>query len=105
MCELILCTVLFRYSSASNMMSLSWDDELAAGAQLWASQCNFNHDTDRNVCRFAVGQNLYIGGQQGTPVSSWRDAIGEYSSLFKTKKNYDFLVQLYCMLDDGKLFL
>ena len=60
------------------MMSLSWDDELAAGAQLWASQCNFNHDTDRNVCRFGVGQNLYIAGYMGVATKNWRAAIGEH---------------------------
>ena len=71
---------MFRYT-ASNMMALSWDDELAAGAQLWASQCNFDHDSDRNVCRFAVGQNLYIGGYQGMPVRSWNEAVGELTVL------------------------
>jgi hypothetical protein len=66
----------FSYSAA-NMMQLAWDDELAVGAQLWASQCNFNHDTDRNVCRFPVGQNLYIAGSTGTPKRNWKEAIGE----------------------------
>jgi hypothetical protein len=59
------------------MMSLSWDDELAAGAQLWATQCSFAHDANRNVCRFKVGQNLFIAGSQGgTPVVNWQAAIG-----------------------------
>jgi hypothetical protein len=68
----------FRRSyTAANMMQLVWDEELAVGAQLWASQCNFNHDTDRNVCRFSVGQNLYIGGSQGMPTINWKSAIGK----------------------------
>jgi hypothetical protein len=59
------------------MMSLSWDDELAAGAQLWATQCSFAHDANRNVCRFKVGQNLFIAGSQGgTPAVNWQAAIG-----------------------------
>ena len=79
-CKYILVYIdvaFFRYTAA-NMMSLSWDDELAAGAQLWASQCNFNHDTDRNVCRFGVGQNLYIAGYMGVATKNWRAAIGEH---------------------------
>jgi hypothetical protein len=60
------------------MMQLVWDDELAVGAQLLASQCNFNHDTDRNVCRFSVGQNIYYAGATGTPKRNWQAAICEY---------------------------
>merc|ERR1719458_971268 len=49
-----------RYT-ASDMMELSWDDELARGAQMWANQCDFQHD-ENDVCRFRVGQNLYKAG-------------------------------------------
>ena len=36
--------------TASDMVSLSWDTELARGAQLWADQCVFQHDNN-DVCR------------------------------------------------------
>jgi hypothetical protein len=35
---------------AANMMALVWDEELARGAQMWANQCDFNHDSS-NICR------------------------------------------------------
>ena len=44
--------------TASDMMELQWDDELAQGAQLWADQCLWRYDSN-NICRFRVGQNLY----------------------------------------------
>ena len=49
-----------RYE-ASDMMEFAWDEELARGAQMWANQCLFNHDSN-DICRFGVGQNLYIAG-------------------------------------------
>ena len=49
-----------RYE-ASDMMELTWDEELARGAQMWANQCDFHHDSN-DVCRFRVGQNLYSAG-------------------------------------------
>jgi len=44
---------------ASDMMEMTWDEELAAIAQRWADQCRFGHDENRNVARFRVGQNVY----------------------------------------------
>ncbi|KAJ1526856.1 hypothetical protein ONE63_008414 [Megalurothrips usitatus] len=45
---------------AANMRLMWYDDELAAIAQRWADQCQFKHDTCRNVDRFRVGQNIYL---------------------------------------------
>jgi len=42
---------------AKNMRKLEWDDALAEGAQLWANQCDYGHDTDRDTCDGFVGQN------------------------------------------------
>ncbi|KAF8764818.1 CRISP/Allergen/PR-1 like protein [Argiope bruennichi] len=41
-----------------------WDEQLAAVAQKWAENCDFNHDCGecRTVENFAVGQNLVIQG-------------------------------------------
>ena len=45
--------------AASNMKTVSWDDELAQVAQRWANQCSPGHDECRDVDRFAVGQNTF----------------------------------------------
>ena len=39
--------------TASDMLSLEWDEELARGAQLWADQCIFQHDSN-DVCRYIL---------------------------------------------------
>ena len=44
--------------TASDMMEMRWDDELAQGAQLGSDQCIWRHDSN-NICRFHVGQNIY----------------------------------------------
>ncbi|CAD6237720.1 GSCOCG00008318001-RA-CDS [Cotesia congregata] len=43
---------------AGRIPPLTWDNELAQIAQRWANQCQFGHDTCRNVDRFRVGQNI-----------------------------------------------
>ncbi|KAF8764876.1 CRISP/Allergen/PR-1 like protein [Argiope bruennichi] len=47
---------------AADMLQMVWDDELAAIAQKWAENCEFDHDCDecRDVPNFGVGQNLAI---------------------------------------------
>ncbi|XP_055937469.1 CRISP/Allergen/PR-1-like [Argiope bruennichi] len=49
---------------AADMLQMVWDDQLAAVAQKWAENCDFNHDCGecRTVENFAVGQNLVIQG-------------------------------------------
>ncbi|GFU19397.1 hypothetical protein NPIL_532201 [Nephila pilipes] len=46
--------------SASDMMQMVWDDELAAIAQKWANHCVYEHDCGdcRSVANFPVGQNI-----------------------------------------------
>ena len=57
--------------AASNMRSLTWDDELAFIAQRWAEQCRFGTDENRDVERFRVGQNTYENDiRAGEEVSS-----------------------------------
>ena len=36
--------------TAADMRELVWDEELARGAQLWADQCTWSHDSN-DVCR------------------------------------------------------
>jgi len=77
--------------SASNMRKLIWNDELAAIAQRWADQCDFNHDKNRKTLdRTYVGQNAYLGtSSQGddlesimnkmdVPVQAWYDEVVNY---------------------------
>ena len=68
------------------MKKLKWDNELAAGAKVWAEQCysdNQNahdNDFDRRVCRFSVGQNKGImtmrssAGNVKIP-ANWKDTV------------------------------
>lgn len=46
--------------TASNMLQMVWDDELAAIAQKWANNCIYQHDCSqcRSVANFPVGQNI-----------------------------------------------
>ena len=45
---------------ASDMLKMTWNEELAAVAQRWADQCTFGHDDDRNKCDGTyVGENTY----------------------------------------------
>ena len=49
------------------MMELTYNYELAYGAQLWANQCLFKHDA-RATCKHSwIGQNLYRGSFRGEP--------------------------------------
>ncbi|KAI9558015.1 hypothetical protein GHT06_014768 [Daphnia sinensis] len=63
--------------SASNMRQLIWDDELAVMAQTHAQQCVFQHDTCRDVLRFRVGQNIYVGASSADNLgtSNWNEAV------------------------------
>ncbi|EFX86987.1 hypothetical protein DAPPUDRAFT_307125 [Daphnia pulex] len=62
---------------ASNMRELKWDQELAVMAAAHAQQCVYKHDTCRNVPRFQVGQNIYIGGSSADNLgtSDWNAAV------------------------------
>ncbi len=45
---------------SSDMLELTWDEELSRIAQRWSDQCDFGHDAVRRTGRFAfVGQNVY----------------------------------------------
>ncbi|KAJ9576854.1 hypothetical protein L9F63_006572 [Diploptera punctata] len=44
--------------SASNMLEVSWHEELETIAQMWADQCKFEHDKCRDTKEFSSGQNL-----------------------------------------------
>lgn len=71
----------FKFPSASNMLQVQWDQELADIAQIHATQCEFEHDCNqcRQVDDYQVGQNLY---QRRTswhnPTPDWSKAISSF---------------------------
>ncbi|KAM7363194.1 salivary antigen-5 isoform 2-T3 [Cochliomyia hominivorax] len=74
---------------AENMREIVWDDELAARAQKWAENCDFNHDPHRKIDRFTMGQNLAIiwstaplepdDGDFPSRIQKWFDEVQKYS--------------------------
>ncbi|KAJ8674849.1 hypothetical protein QAD02_010635 [Eretmocerus hayati] len=74
--------------AARSMPHLQWDDELAMIAQRWADQCDYGHDTCRNVDRYQVGQNIakmLITGDTSdlslqSMVDMWYDEVKDYNS-------------------------
>ena len=60
------------------MNELTWNYELAHGAQLWANQCKFEHDNAATCTYKYIGQNLYSAQFRGTPSDpkgNWNDAV------------------------------
>ncbi|XP_059095554.1 scoloptoxin SSD43-like [Tigriopus californicus] len=67
-----------RIPSASNMREMTWNEELAQGAQLWANQCVFTHDSN-DICKYSVGQNLYLSWSSAPDAKSeWSKAVTEW---------------------------
>ncbi|XP_059471196.1 venom allergen 3-like [Neocloeon triangulifer] len=67
---------------ARNMQQLTWDDELASVAQRWAEQCMFEHDKNRRVERFRVGQNLAFSWQSPPNRDKSADVINSTIAMF-----------------------
>lgn len=65
--------------SASNMLEMEWDDDLARVAQAHASQCEFEHDCPacRRMEKFSdVGQNLCLDRTtRDNPQPDWESCI------------------------------
>jgi len=76
-----------NHPSASNMLELQWDDELAVLAQRHADQCKFVHDCSdcRRVARFRVGQNLLRDRSISSERPDWRFTV---NSWFREIENY-----------------
>ena len=58
-----------------------WDDEIAAIAQRWADNCDFNHDKYRTIPgRFSLGQNLALGyASWDAAIQGWYDEISQFT--------------------------
>ncbi|XP_060589828.1 cysteine-rich secretory protein 3-like [Ruditapes philippinarum] len=72
--------------SASNMMAMSWDDDLASTAQRWADTCPSGHDKSYDRAEFGkfnVGQNI----AWGSPGMSWTKAVKLWAD---EKYDYDY---------------
>ncbi|XP_012937598.1 cysteine-rich secretory protein 2 [Aplysia californica] len=70
---------------ATNMLKMTWDDELAMLAQKWTDACSkesgrFHHDSVRDIPgRFPVGQNLMSGGDSFVvAINAWYDEHKNY---------------------------
>jgi len=74
---------------AANMLEMTWDDELAVVAQRWADQCQFGHDSIRNVGRFKVGQNVYIHAHSNAGPVPWRQGIMSFYDEVKLHNSRD----------------
>lgn len=72
-----------KFGTASDMMAFTWSEELAYGAQLWANQCQFFHDTAMTCQYNRLGQNLYMAWTSDddakpdwkAAISSWYDEV------------------------------
>lgn len=60
---------------------MTWDPALAAEAQAYADQCNFDHDRNRG----SVGENLAVNSPAG-----WRDAVAVVESWESEVADYDY---------------
>ena len=74
---------------AANMLEMTWDNELAAVAQRWADQCQFGHDSIRDVSRFRVGQNVYIHAHTNDGPVPWRQGIQSFYDEVKQHNGRD----------------
>ena len=65
---------------AADMLELTWNEEVALGAQLWANQCLFKHDRP-DTCGGYIGQNLAIAGIYHTAKNrdaNWKKSIDSW---------------------------
>ncbi|XP_034529533.1 GLIPR1-like protein 1 [Notolabrus celidotus] len=71
---------------ASNMMPMSWDEDLAITAREWATKCLFEHNPNRRRPNSnSVGENLWVGYPP-----SFFNVLGSIKSWDDEKQYYDF---------------
>jgi pathogenesis-related protein 1 len=59
---------------AADMLALSWNDELAARAQVWADQCQWFHSMLYDCDNNRVGQNMFVtASANGYPILNMTD--------------------------------
>ncbi|XP_067654549.1 cysteine-rich venom protein TEL1-like isoform X2 [Haliotis asinina] len=57
---------------ASNMLKLSWDDQIAEIAQRWADVCTLNHDGNNER---SIPGSMNLGQNIATDPKSWKEAV------------------------------
>ncbi|XP_033760165.1 cysteine-rich venom protein ophanin-like isoform X2 [Pecten maximus] len=86
--------------TATNMRTMSWDDEVAMIAQKWAENCQFGHDDSYSRYipgRFTVGQNIAIGQTSWTnAMDAWHSEVSAFtlggSNVFSNVGHYTQIV-------------
>lgn len=69
---------------STNMVVLTWDDEIAAIAQKWAEHCVWSHDDNYNRHNFrvsSVGQNIYYSSSNNNwthAIDKWGDEVNDF---------------------------
>jgi len=71
---------------AKNMIQMYWSEAIAAKAQMWANNCNFQHSTStyRRQPDFPVGENLYESSSSGNYQNmNWNKAVNAWFTEIK----------------------
>lgn len=95
---------LFKYPSASSMIEMTWDDDLAETAGFLALRCRMQHDKCRGTPKYPkAGQNLAVDGSTRkstfdneffndrirTMVNRWNDEIKDVPPILPYKLTSD----------------
>ena len=87
------------------MLELAWDDELELIAQAWANQCEFDHDVERSVERFRVGQNIFISWRSDNDpidlnlaIDLWYDEVRYMDNSIVKRYRFDFATGHYTQM-------
>ncbi|XP_076811653.1 uncharacterized protein LOC143458685 [Clavelina lepadiformis] len=79
-------------ATASNMLRMTWDDDIANFASFYASQCNFAHSDNRDrelATSFpSLGENLYITLTSSDDWSSLRRSLPSVVTAWHNEINY-----------------
>nr|XP_018671668.1 A disintegrin and metalloproteinase with thrombospondin motifs adt-1 isoform X2 [Ciona intestinalis] len=67
--------------TATNMLKMTWDNELAVLAANYARKCLFAHNRDRSHSRFhPVGENIYISSGKAFNTRYGSDAVRDWNN-------------------------
>ncbi|XP_066217491.1 cysteine-rich secretory protein 2-like [Saccopteryx leptura] len=71
--------------SASNMLKMTWNDQVAKNAENWANECTLHHSppTKRKISFTDCGENLFMSSNP----RSWSDAI---QNLYDEVKDFKY---------------
>ncbi|XP_064594674.1 venom allergen 5-like [Liolophura sinensis] len=76
--------------TATNMMKMYWDDELAKIAEKWAKQCVVGHESSLEMSRYIPAYGMYPGQNGAFGYASWDGAVeGWYQEVNKYRYGQD----------------